>query len=104
MMSLLRAIDRASGYAFGPAEGWSGSACQISRARVARTRFPVLGVSRRDLVLRYNFETLAVEDKKSMMSLLRAIDRASGYAFGPAEGIPEFLVRESRGLAFQFWE
>ena len=32
------------------------------------------------------FETLAVEDKKSMMVLLRAIDRASGYAFGGVEG------------------
>ena len=32
------------------------------------------------------FETLAVEDKKSMMSLLQTIDRAGGYAFGGAEG------------------
>ncbi|CAI6227925.1 unnamed protein product [Periconia digitata] len=32
------------------------------------------------------FETLAVEDKKSMMTLLRAIDRAGGYAFGGTEG------------------
>jgi hypothetical protein len=32
------------------------------------------------------FETLAVEDKKSMMALLRAIDRAGGYAFGGTEG------------------
>ena len=32
------------------------------------------------------FETLAVEDKKSMMTLLHAIDRAGGYAFGGAEG------------------
>jgi len=32
------------------------------------------------------FETLAVEDKKSMMGLLRAIDRAGGYAFGGIEG------------------
>ena len=32
------------------------------------------------------FETLAVEDKKSMMTLLQAIDRAGGYAFGSAEG------------------
>ncbi|KAI9679469.1 MAG: hypothetical protein M1817_005491 [Caeruleum heppii] len=32
------------------------------------------------------FETLAVEDKKSMMKLLQAIDRAGGYAFGAAEG------------------
>ena len=32
------------------------------------------------------FETLAVEDKKSMMTLLQAVDRAGGYAFGGAEG------------------
>jgi hypothetical protein len=32
------------------------------------------------------FETLAVEDKQSMMTLLRAIDRAGGYAFGGVEG------------------
>ena len=32
------------------------------------------------------FETLAVENKKSMMTLLHAIDRAGGYAFGGAEG------------------
>ncbi len=32
------------------------------------------------------FETLAVEDKKSMMTLLQAVDRAGGYAFGSAEG------------------
>lgn len=33
-----------------------------------------------------SFETLTVEDKKSMMTLLQAIDRAGGYAFGKAEG------------------
>jgi hypothetical protein len=32
------------------------------------------------------FETLAVEDKRSMMHLLQMIDRAGGYAFGGAEG------------------
>ena len=32
------------------------------------------------------FETLAVQDKKSMMQLLHTIDRAGGYAFGGAEG------------------
>ncbi|KAI9826067.1 MAG: hypothetical protein M1832_000516 [Thelocarpon impressellum] len=32
------------------------------------------------------FETLAVEDKRSMMKLLQATDRAGGYAFGAAEG------------------
>ncbi|KAL2870655.1 GTPase GPN2 [Aspergillus lucknowensis] len=47
------------------------------------------------------FETLAVEDKKSMMHLLRAIDRASGYVFGPAEGandsVWQVAVREGMG-------
>lgn len=32
------------------------------------------------------YETLAVEDKKSMMQLLHTIDRAGGYVFGGAEG------------------
>jgi hypothetical protein len=32
------------------------------------------------------YETLAVEDKRSMMHLLQVIDRAGGYAFGGAEG------------------
>ncbi|KAF1839457.1 hypothetical protein BDW02DRAFT_486650 [Decorospora gaudefroyi] len=32
------------------------------------------------------FETLAVEDKQSMMTLLRAIDRAGGFAMGGIEG------------------
>jgi hypothetical protein len=35
------------------------------------------------------YETLAVEDKKSMMTLLRAIDRAGGYALGGVEGANE---------------
>ncbi|KAL2172860.1 hypothetical protein VTG60DRAFT_38 [Thermothelomyces hinnuleus] len=42
-----------------------------------------------DLVERFglvSFEVLAVENKKSMMHLLRVIDRASGYVFGGAEG------------------
>lgn len=33
-----------------------------------------------------SYSTLAVEDKKSMMTLLHQIDRAGGYAFGSAEG------------------
>jgi len=32
------------------------------------------------------FQVLAVENKKSMMHLLRVVDRAGGYVFGPAEG------------------
>lgn len=35
------------------------------------------------------FETLAVEDRQSMASLLRAIDRASGYVFAGARGTDE---------------
>lgn len=33
-----------------------------------------------------NFEVLAVEDKRSMMHLLRVVDKAGGYVFGGAEG------------------
>ncbi|KAK4187097.1 hypothetical protein QBC35DRAFT_474841 [Podospora australis] len=33
-----------------------------------------------------NFEVLAIENKKSVMHLLRVIDRAGGYVFGTAEG------------------
>jgi len=47
------------------------------------------------------YETLAVEDKKSMMSLLQTIDRAGGYAFGGAEGandsVWQVAVREGMG-------
>lgn len=32
------------------------------------------------------YEVLAVENKKSMMHILRVIDRAGGYVFGSAEG------------------
>ncbi|KAK5165086.1 uncharacterized protein LTR77_009183 [Saxophila tyrrhenica] len=35
------------------------------------------------------FETLAVEDRHSMASLLKAIDRASGYVFASARGTDE---------------
>ncbi len=48
-----------------------------------------------------SFETLAVEDKKSMMTLLQAIDRAGGYAFGGAEGandtVWQVAMREGLG-------
>jgi hypothetical protein len=47
------------------------------------------------------FETLAIEDKPSMISLLRAVDRAGGYAFGGAEGandtVWQMAVREGGG-------
>lgn len=48
-----------------------------------------------------SFETLAVENKKSMMTLLQAIDRAGGYAFGGAEGandtVWQVAMREGMG-------
>lgn len=48
-----------------------------------------------------SYEVLAVEDKKSMMSLLQTIDRAGGYAFGGAEGandsIWQVAIREGLG-------
>jgi len=52
------------------------------------------------------FETLAVEDKRSMMTLLQAVDRAGGYAFGGAEGandtVWQVAMREGmKGLTVQ---
>ncbi|KAL2419497.1 GPN-loop GTPase 2 [Exophiala dermatitidis] len=55
----------------------------------ARGKFTALNEAIVNLVEDFGlvgFETLAVEDKKSMMTLLHAIDRAGGYAFGAAEG------------------
>ncbi|KAG8700279.1 hypothetical protein FRC08_004792 [Ceratobasidium sp. 394] len=49
-------------------------------------RFSALNEAICDLVEDYGlvaFETLAVEDKKSMLHLMRTIDRALGYAFVP---------------------
>jgi GPN-loop GTPase len=52
------------------------------------------------------FETLAVEDRRSMMTLLQAVDRAGGYAFGSAEGAGDGVwataMREGyRGLSVE---
>ena len=47
------------------------------------------------------YETLAVEDKKSMIALLQTIDRAGGYAFGSGEGandtVWQVAVRQGLG-------
>ena len=53
------------------------------------SKFSALNRAIVDLVEQFSlvgFETLAVEDRTSMMNLLRIIDRAGGYAFGPSEG------------------
>jgi hypothetical protein len=73
-------------------------------SRVSHDKFGALNNAIIDLIEEFGlvgFETLAVEDKKSMMNLLRAIDRASGYVFGPAEGandsVWQVAVREGMG-------
>lgn len=54
-------------------------------------KFERLNAAIVDLVEDYplGYETLAVEDKKSMAWLVRQIDRAGGYAYGGAEGANE---------------
>lgn len=74
-------------------------------SRLPHSKFGALNTAIMDLVEEFGlvaFETLAVEDKKSMMNLLRAIDRASGYAFGSAEGandtVWQVAIREGMGV------
>lgn len=62
---------------------------EAETSRLSHAKFGALNSAIIELVQEFGlvaFETLAVEDKKSMMHLLQVIDRASGYAFGPAEG------------------
>lgn len=52
-------------------------------------KFSALNEAIANLIENYalvRYEVLAVENKKSMMHLLRVIDRAGGYVFGGAEG------------------
>lgn len=78
---------------------------EAENSRLTNSKFRALNEAIISLVEEFglvSFETLAVEDKKSMMNLLRAIDRASGYAFGPAEGandsVWQVAVREGMGV------
>ncbi|KAJ6096416.1 hypothetical protein N7486_007162 [Penicillium sp. IBT 16267x] len=78
---------------------------EAENSRLTNSKFSALNEAIISLVEEFglvSFETLAVEDKKSMMNLLRAIDRASGYAFGPAEGandsVWQVAVREGMGV------
>ncbi|GAQ41990.1 hypothetical protein AtubIFM54640_004113 [Aspergillus tubingensis] len=77
---------------------------EAESSRLSHEKFGPLNNAIIDLVEEFglvSFETLAVEDKKSMMNLLHVIDRASGYVFGPAEGandsIWQVAVREGLG-------
>ena len=70
----------------------------------ATGKFSALNQAIIDLVEEFGlvgFETLAVEDKKSMMSLLQTIDKANGYVFGGAEGandtVWQVAIREGMG-------
>ena len=72
--------------------------------RLANAKFDALNRAIVELVQDFGlvaFETLAVEDKKSMMNLLHVIDRASGYVFGSAEGandtVWQVAVRDGLG-------
>ena len=72
--------------------------------RLVNAKFDALNRAIVELVQDFGlvaFETLAVEDKKSMMNLLHVIDRASGYVFGSAEGandtVWQVAVREGLG-------
>ncbi|KAF9255220.1 hypothetical protein L218DRAFT_967485 [Marasmius fiardii PR-910] len=68
----------------------------------ASPRFTALNMAIISLIEDYNlvgFETLAVEDKNSMIHLTRAIDRATGYVFVPPPNsqAPEGTIDESGG-------
>ncbi|KAG9107019.1 hypothetical protein FRC07_008705 [Ceratobasidium sp. 392] len=67
----------------------------------SRPRFSALNEAICDLVEDYGlvaFETLAVEDKKSMLHLMRTIDRALGYVFVPKPTAGE-KVGQPKGTA-----
>jgi hypothetical protein len=77
---------------------------EAETSRLSHEKFGALNSAIIELVQEFGlvaYETLAVEDKKSMMHLLQVIDRASGYAFGPAEGandtVWQVAVREGWG-------
>lgn len=66
-----------------------GPSLEAESPAMRSEKFGRLNQAVADLVERFglvSFEVLAVENKKSVMHLLRVIDRAGGYAFGSAEG------------------
>lgn len=78
---------------------------EAENPRFSDSKFAGLNKAITDLVEDFGlvgYETLAVEDKKSMMHLLQVIDRAGGYAFGGAEGandtIWQVAMREGSAL------
>lgn len=61
---------------------------EAEQKTVLGKRYAKLTEAIADLVMEFglvNFEVLAVEDKKSMISLLTVIDKATGYMFGSTE-------------------
>lgn len=66
-----------------------GPAMEEESPALRSEKFGRLNQTIADVIERFGlvrFEVLAVENKKSMMHLLRVIDRAGGYVFGGAEG------------------
>lgn len=57
---------------------------EARNAKYSRLTDAIAGMIESYSLVRY--EVLAVENKRSMMHLLRVIDRAGGYVFGGAEG------------------
>lgn len=57
---------------------------ETRNAKFSRLTDAIAGMIENYNLVRY--EVLAVENKRSMMHLLRVIDRAGGYVFGGAEG------------------
>lgn len=83
---------------------WLLPALETESPMFAQGKFKKLNEAVIELVEEFglvSYEVLAVEDKKSMMSLLQTIDRAGGYAFGGAEGandsVWQVAVRQGLG-------
>ncbi|KAF1990802.1 hypothetical protein K402DRAFT_389701 [Aulographum hederae CBS 113979] len=72
-----------------PREPESGAGSSGEEKEGPPSKFHALNEALTNLVQDFglvSFHTLAVEDRRSMLTLLRAIDRAGGYAFTGAEG------------------
>ncbi|KAI9752843.1 MAG: hypothetical protein M4579_005458 [Chaenotheca gracillima] len=86
---LLPALE-AEGSAPSPAASRQRTSAKPVKHKIPPNKFAGLNKAIVELVEEFGlvgFETLAVEDKRSMMKLLQTVDRAGGYAFGGPEGV-----------------
>lgn len=87
-----RSLDHILPYLEGEQGAGASHDSQRSDKQHGASKFAALNEAIVELVEDYGlvgFETLAVEDRASMIQLLHTIDRAGGYAFGAAEGVNE---------------